>query len=190
MKANMNPRTGTKIIKNIQSVTRHNPSVGLRMAYASVLLCNFLNFLSVQVHLFVCLVGVRKSPVGGGACGLSLCTDKRSVTSILLSYKFRWTLTNHQSTDMETATAWANVFHKSAKMCIHINTTSEVPTFELVSFPHHSILNINISSVLCLSTHRNILHNYLNTVLQSCKIQLLTNVCITLFKFYCSTVLI
>lgn len=71
-----------------------------------------------------------------------------------------------------------------------MNTTSEVPTFELVSFPHHLILNINVSSVICLSTHCNILHNYLNTVLQSCKIQLFTNVCITLFKFYCSTVLI
>jgi hypothetical protein len=149
-----------------------------------------LSELSVCPSPSVCLFGWCQEEPCGGACGLSLCTDKRSVTSILLSYKFRWTLTNHQSTDMETATAWANVFHKSAKMCIHINTTSEVPTFELVSFPHHSILNINISSVLCLSTHRNILHNYLNTVLQSCKIQLLTNVCITLFKFYCSTVLI
>lgn len=71
-----------------------------------------------------------------------------------------------------------------------MNTTSEVPTSELVSFLHHSILNINVSNVMCLGTHSDILHNYLSTVLQSCKIPLLTNVCITLFKFYCSTVLI
>ena len=71
-----------------------------------------------------------------------------------------------------------------------MNITSKVPTSELVSFPHHLILNINVSNVTCLRTHSNILYNYLNTVLQSCKIRLLTNVCITLFKFYCSTVLI
>jgi len=52
----------------------------------------------------------------------------------------------------------------------------EVPTSELVSFPQHSILNINVSNVICLSTHSDILHNYLNTVLQSCKIRLLTNI--------------
>jgi hypothetical protein len=71
-----------------------------------------------------------------------------------------------------------------------MNITSEVPTSELVSFPHHSISNINVSNVICLSTHRDILHNYLNAMLQSCKIRLLTNVCITLFKFYCGTLLI
>ena len=80
------------------------------MAYTSLCAVMQLSELSVCLPvlcLFVCLFGVRKSPMGKGGvvCGMSVCTEKTGVTSILLSYKFRRTLTNHQSINMETATA-------------------------------------------------------------------------------------
>jgi hypothetical protein len=66
MKANINPRTGTKIIKKYKSRTRHNPFVGLRMAYPTLYVVMQLSQISVcPSFLLVCLFGVRKSPTEG-----------------------------------------------------------------------------------------------------------------------------
>jgi hypothetical protein len=73
MKANMNPRTGTKMIKNIQSRTRHNPFVGLRMAYPS--LCCYATFWTfcLSVCLFVwCQEESYGGGGGGGLCAVSV----------------------------------------------------------------------------------------------------------------------
>jgi hypothetical protein len=99
----MNPRTGTKIIKKYTVRNKTQPLYGTENGMP---VCVIMQLSELSVCPSVCLSAwCQEESYGWEVCGLSLCTDKTSVTSILLSYKFKRPLTNHQSTFMETATA-------------------------------------------------------------------------------------